>query len=329
MPLSEHLLRIREKVGHDLLILPSAAVAILDEQGRILMGLHSERSLWVLPGGLIEPGELPADGAVREVWEETGLFVELTGILGVFGGENWWYYSMEIASYVNVVFLERSLAAPSSRRPRILETRYVTKLDYSTFLIPAGWIWRFRQFFRSADPPFSSRQPGGLCRLNGFSGTRTVGRCGFGSQRRQSWKWAFFWGGAGLLAFGPAIIAGIIMGFHQLGELAQDGIPKSSINVYSFYAYHVTHSLVVWATIAFGFWRWKSDFPGHLLLPPFTSCVIFHCILFAIFRRRISGRFTPRYTMNSVGKRPLYARKLLSHIVNVPCLPSVIIEQAF
>src|SRR5256885_17168514 len=87
MPMSEHLLRIREKVGHDLLILPSAAVAILDDQGRILLGLHSDRSLWVMHGGLIEPGEVPADGAVREVWEETGLTVDLTGVLGVFGGE--------------------------------------------------------------------------------------------------------------------------------------------------------------------------------------------------------------------------------------------------
>jgi 8-oxo-dGTP pyrophosphatase MutT (NUDIX family) len=109
VPLSEHLLRIREKVGHDLLILPSAAVAILDEQGRILMGLHSERRLWVLPGGLIEPGELPADGAVREVWEETGLIVELTEILGVFGGEKLLvhYSNGDRASYVNVLFSGR------------------------------------------------------------------------------------------------------------------------------------------------------------------------------------------------------------------------------
>jgi 8-oxo-dGTP pyrophosphatase MutT (NUDIX family) len=33
---------------------------------------------------MIEPFELPADAAVRETWEETGLFVELTGLIGVF-----------------------------------------------------------------------------------------------------------------------------------------------------------------------------------------------------------------------------------------------------
>lgn len=31
-----------------------------------------DRQLWGLPGGGLDPGEDPADGAVREVWEETG-----------------------------------------------------------------------------------------------------------------------------------------------------------------------------------------------------------------------------------------------------------------
>ena len=36
---------------------------------------------------MIEPGETPANAAVRETWEETGLIVALTRIVGVFGGE--------------------------------------------------------------------------------------------------------------------------------------------------------------------------------------------------------------------------------------------------
>src|SRR5678816_1032712 len=87
MPLSGHLRELRKKVGHDLLVLPSSAVAIYDEAGRVLFGLHSDKKVWVLPGGLTEPGETPADGALRETWEETGLIVELTSILGVYGGK--------------------------------------------------------------------------------------------------------------------------------------------------------------------------------------------------------------------------------------------------
>ena len=105
MPLSGHLKELRKKVGNDLLVLPSAAVALYDDQGRVLMGLHADRRVWVLPGGLIEPVEIPADAAVREVWEETGLHVELTGILGVYGGKEL------LVDYVNR--LERLAAQPA------------------------------------------------------------------------------------------------------------------------------------------------------------------------------------------------------------------------
>lgn len=36
----------------------------------------SRREVWGLPGGGLDPGEDPADGAVREVWEETGQHVQ-------------------------------------------------------------------------------------------------------------------------------------------------------------------------------------------------------------------------------------------------------------
>ena len=68
MPMSGYMQQLRGKVGHDLLMLPSAAVAIHDEQMRLLLCLHRDRKIWVAPGGLIEPGEQPADAAVREVW---------------------------------------------------------------------------------------------------------------------------------------------------------------------------------------------------------------------------------------------------------------------
>lgn len=44
---------------------------------------ESGMSGWTLPGGGVEPGEHPADGAVREVKEETGYDVRLVSLLGV------------------------------------------------------------------------------------------------------------------------------------------------------------------------------------------------------------------------------------------------------
>ncbi|GAB3192242.1 NUDIX hydrolase [Nesterenkonia suensis] len=59
---------------------------ITDDQGRMLLPHWRDEGIgtgWTLPGGGMEPGEHPADTAVREVLEETGYDVELGEILGV------------------------------------------------------------------------------------------------------------------------------------------------------------------------------------------------------------------------------------------------------
>jgi len=85
--MSDHLRELRRRVGHEpVLQVPSVSVAVRDQAGRVLLARHSEGGAWVLPGGAIEPGESPADAAVREAWEETGLLVRLTALVGVFGG---------------------------------------------------------------------------------------------------------------------------------------------------------------------------------------------------------------------------------------------------
>jgi len=130
MALSGHLLELRKKVGHDLLVLPSAAVAIHDERGRVLAGLHSDRKIWVIPGGLIEPCETPADAAARETWEETGLLVELTSVLGVYGGPEKVvnYVNGDRVSYIATLFRGRVIGGSlRADGEETLDVRYFTR----------------------------------------------------------------------------------------------------------------------------------------------------------------------------------------------------------
>ncbi len=56
------------------------------QDDQVLLALwneDAERRRWTLPGGGVELHESPADGAVREVKEETGYDVELTRLLGI------------------------------------------------------------------------------------------------------------------------------------------------------------------------------------------------------------------------------------------------------
>ena len=47
--------------------------------GKVLLHRHKKLGMWLPPGGHIERDELPDDAALREVYEETGLRVELVG----------------------------------------------------------------------------------------------------------------------------------------------------------------------------------------------------------------------------------------------------------
>ncbi len=65
-------------------LVPGGSALILDEIGRVLMQRRADSGNWSLPGGVMELGETIGQAVVREVHEETGLEVELTGILGVY-----------------------------------------------------------------------------------------------------------------------------------------------------------------------------------------------------------------------------------------------------
>jgi 8-oxo-dGTP diphosphatase len=58
---------------------------VVDADQRVLLAHWNEggKSGWTLPGGGMEPGELPEQTTVREVREETGYDVELDGLLGI------------------------------------------------------------------------------------------------------------------------------------------------------------------------------------------------------------------------------------------------------
>lgn len=65
-------------------VVPSASAIVTDEHGRILLIKRRDNTLWALPGGGHDIGESIEQTAVREVKEETGLDVEITGLVGIY-----------------------------------------------------------------------------------------------------------------------------------------------------------------------------------------------------------------------------------------------------
>ena len=60
----------------------SVAALVTNEEGKILL-VNSPWRGWEYPGGLIEPGETFEEALHREVREEAGVEIEITGFVGI------------------------------------------------------------------------------------------------------------------------------------------------------------------------------------------------------------------------------------------------------
>ncbi len=156
MAASDHVRRLRELIGSELLLLPSVSVLVRDDKGRVLLVRHADSGLWGLIGGAIEVDERPEQAAVRETHEETGLRVELTALVAVLGGPRFRvnYPNGDETAYVSVVYEAR--VTGGTKRPDGDETVEVdwfwpedlAKIGLGPFAVATfdelGWLHRSR-----------------------------------------------------------------------------------------------------------------------------------------------------------------------------------------
>ena len=84
----EYWKRLRQKVGHDKVILLCAGAAILDSNNRVLLQKRTDKDCWSFPGGVMDLDESLEETAVREVREETGLDVTVKALIGIYSKYN-------------------------------------------------------------------------------------------------------------------------------------------------------------------------------------------------------------------------------------------------
>ncbi len=82
----------------------------MDAAGRLLVVKRNDTGEWSLPGGYLHLGENAAHGAVREIYEETGLHIEPQELLGLSAQPRPWVYpNGDHAMAVIAVFRARLL----------------------------------------------------------------------------------------------------------------------------------------------------------------------------------------------------------------------------
>jgi 8-oxo-dGTP pyrophosphatase MutT (NUDIX family) len=102
---------LRLLVGHRPLIIPGAAVLIVDQQGGLLLQHRKDNQQWGLIGGSMEVGESLEETARRETFEETGLELDELEWFGLFSGQEliYEYPNQDIVVNVVAVYIARQL----------------------------------------------------------------------------------------------------------------------------------------------------------------------------------------------------------------------------
>ena len=140
MPVSPYVARMRKHIGTDLLLLPGVSAVVRDEAGRVLLARRGDNGRWSLPAGVIDPGEQPADAVLREVFEETGVRVEIERVGGV-ATHPVVYPNGDACEYFNVWFRCRPVGgAPTADGDESLEVGWFAPDDAARAgrLVPAA-----------------------------------------------------------------------------------------------------------------------------------------------------------------------------------------------
>lgn len=137
MPIPDHVAALRARVGTDLLWLPGVSAVVRDGDHRLLLGRRADTGQWALPSGILDPGEQPATGIVREVLEETAVAIEVVGIVGVFSTPVVTYPNGDRSAYLDTLFRARPVSPEAARAARVADDESLEVGWFSAEDLPA------------------------------------------------------------------------------------------------------------------------------------------------------------------------------------------------
>ncbi|MDK1474754.1 NUDIX domain-containing protein [Streptomyces sp. 549] len=109
MTTPEYIRDLRTHIGQQLLFLPGVTALVYDDRGRLLLGRRTDTGRWAVIGGICEPGEQPADTAVREVYEETAVRCEVERVVLVETREPIRYVNGDVCQFLDITLLCRAV----------------------------------------------------------------------------------------------------------------------------------------------------------------------------------------------------------------------------
>jgi ADP-ribose pyrophosphatase YjhB (NUDIX family) len=107
MPIPAFVLSLREHIGHEPLWMPGVSAVVRNDSGEVLLVRRADNGSWGLVSGILEPGEQPAPGLVREIEEETGVVASIEDLTAVWTLPEITYPNGDRAQFIDLCFTAR------------------------------------------------------------------------------------------------------------------------------------------------------------------------------------------------------------------------------
>jgi ADP-ribose pyrophosphatase YjhB (NUDIX family) len=141
-------------VPNSLVVATSAVVT--DDAGRILLQRRADSGNWALPGGGMEMDESLADSVVREVKEETGLNVEVTGLVGTYTDPRHIiaYTDGEVRRQFNICYTARVTGGQLAISDESTELRFIDPAELDSLAMHHTQRLRIRHYLEHRTGPY-------------------------------------------------------------------------------------------------------------------------------------------------------------------------------
>ena len=137
-------------------VVPAVTAFVVNDQGELLLERRSDNGRWGMPGGALEIGENLAGAVVREVREETGIDVEVLGLVGMYSnpGHVIEFSDGEVRQEFSLCFRARPIGGSLSVSSESFEVRWIPRVELDALDIAPTTRLRLDHGFRAETEPF-------------------------------------------------------------------------------------------------------------------------------------------------------------------------------
>jgi ADP-ribose pyrophosphatase YjhB (NUDIX family) len=137
-------------------IVVAVTVFVVDDRDRVLLIRRTDNGLWAVPGGAQDFGEYIAETAVRETREESGIAVEVTGIVGIYTNPHhvMAYTDGEVRQQFSICFRARYLSGEPTPSDESSEVRWVRRDELDELPIHPSMRLRIDHGYQRSGEPY-------------------------------------------------------------------------------------------------------------------------------------------------------------------------------